>query len=306
MSHPFRDSICGACGRPHEPPPVCRRCGDRLDAPLFGRPSCALCLARAAPGLAARAIRASAGFVVRSVSLLAALWMAAAIGASVALCSGGRVPRKTADSLTLPALYAEEGLAEVKMQAKLATPPQPPPAPSFERWSPPEPMGDTCPRYFSELAIPRVLAALGDDTRDPHALLSRASRLAAAGFDISILRAELAPGVVERVFTSASRPSSIVPVRFKGSVEGVCLDGLGGLPPGAGLARGDIITSINGVPIARPELALEAYASATRAGLVVMEILRGERRVVLAVRLPNVRPGAGAGAGSGSASAAAP
>jgi S1-C subfamily serine protease len=79
---------------------------------------------------------------------------------------------------------------------------------------------------------------------------------------------------------------------------GVCLEGVSGLPAGAGIARGDVITSINGVPIVRPDLALEAYESARREGMAVIELLRGEQRVILSVLFPEVRRGARGPAGA--------
>src|SRR5687767_7924099 len=111
MSHPFRDSICGACGRPHEPPPACSRCGNRPDAPLLGRRACALCLVRAAPRLAVRAVRASAVFVLWSVGLVVALYGAAAAGAFWIFGSGVR-QRVAFDPLTHGVLYADEAIAE--------------------------------------------------------------------------------------------------------------------------------------------------------------------------------------------------
>lgn len=160
---------------------------------------------------------------------------------------------------------------------------------------PPPPLESVCPRYLSEFAVPRVLSSLGFETRDPHALMARASRLGAAGFDVFVTRAALPQGVVERALATSSdsaSPPKIVPVRSSGGVVGVCVEGIGVLPIGAGILRGDVITSINGVPIVRPDLALEAYESAWREGMAVIELLRGERRVIVGVLFPKVTRGA--------------
>lgn len=160
---------------------------------------------------------------------------------------------------------------------------------------PPPPLQSACPRYLSELAVPRVLSGLGFETRDPHALMARASRLGAAGFDVVVTRAALPQGVIERALAASSdsaSPPTVVPVRSSGGVVGVCVEGTGVLPVGAGILRGDVITSINGVPIVRPDLALEAYESARREGMAVIELLRGEQRVIAGVLFPKVTRGA--------------
>jgi hypothetical protein len=165
---------------------------------------------------------------------------------------------------------------------------------------PPPPEARVCPRELSELAVPRVLSGLGAETRDPHVLMARASRLDAAGFDVDVIRAALPLDVALGGLAPsdpAANPPTIVPVHLSGGVVGVCLEGL--LPRGTGLLRGDVITSINGVPMVRPDLALEAYESARREGMAVIELLRGDKRVILGVTYPGLRRAARGPAGAG-------
>jgi general secretion pathway protein C len=80
----------------------------------------------------------------------------------------------------------------------------------------------------------------------------------------------------------------IAPVHFNGEVAGVRLQGFSpeSLPSMAGLQNGDIVTSINGVPITTPARGLKAYEASRAAGAVVMEVVRGAQRVILVVSLP--------------------
>jgi len=285
MSDPYRARVCGECGRPHDPPDVCRRCGNPLGAPLLGRPACALCALRAAPSLAKRALRAGTVFFGQVALFLFALYVALVFGAVGIYGLGGGVEQTAARDFSTPAIIE----VETAIRALEASPPSPPPP------APPKPAPSVCPRELSDLTVPRVLSGLGQETRDPYLLMVRASRLDAAGFEVDVTRVVLPPGVVERARGSSepsAEPPSIVPVRWSGGVAGVCLEDLGSLPQSAGIQRGDVITSINGVPIVRPDLALEAYESARREGMAVIELLRGERRLIVSVTFPDLRRGA--------------
>jgi S1-C subfamily serine protease len=82
----------------------------------------------------------------------------------------------------------------------------------------------------------------------------------------------------------------IEPVARDGGVVGVALRGFprDATPIAAGLANGDVVTSVNGVPIGTPGLAADALAAVRRSGRAVVEVLRGSRRVVLVVDWPTV------------------
>jgi hypothetical protein len=297
MSDPYRASVCGECGRPHDPPAVCRRCGDRPSAPLLGRPACALCALRVAPALIARALVAFAGFAFRCLLLVSTLGIGVLLGALWIPELARSRDHVLLDPMKHVHIVVEIALVDLDAEIHQATPPPPPVVPA-----PPLALdAGACSRDLPASAVPHVLSALGPPTIDPRVLLARASRLAAAGFELTIARTDLASGVFERALVaSTGNPPSVVPVRLNGGAAGVCIEGVGrsGVPRVAGLQSGDVITSINGIPIVTPELGLEAYESARRAGLAVLEILRGEHRVVLAVTFPELTRGARARAGA--------
>ena len=301
MSDPYRASVCGECGRPHDPPAVCRRCGSLLGASL--RPACALCALRVALRLTRRALRAAPA-VLRGTAI-AVLWsviFASTLGAAVGLAAFwiDINPRRSVarDDFALLIMDVETAIDAIVTRPRPSSPRPIIPRPFTPRL--PEP--HVCPRALAELAVPRVLSGLGAETRDPHVLMARASRLDAAGFDIDVMRAALPLDVALSGLAPtdpAANPPTIVPVRWSGGVVGVCLEGPGVLPRATGLLRGDVITSINGVPIVRPDLALEAYDSAKREGMAVIELLRGEKRVILGVSFPVLRRDARGPAGAG-------
>ncbi len=139
------------------------------------------------------------------------------------------------------------------------------------------------------LAAPRLLNRAGSSGHDPKALLAEAERLAAAGADLTILRAAVPRAVVWGAITTEGAPALLSPVRDgHGRVAGARIAGFpaDSFPLVAGLSNGDVITSINGFPISSPELISEAYQTSRRAGMAVAEVIRGRRRVVLAVTWP--------------------
>jgi hypothetical protein len=158
--------------------------------------------------------------------------------------------------------------------------------PALAAVSAPEPAhSPPAPRELGLLAAPRLLEALGKPTRDPRVLLERAERLATAGSAITIVKTRLAPGAVENALAATPRTSRVLPVHYNGGIAGIRLEGFSpeSVPSMAGLQSGDIVTSMNGVPIVTPERAIEAYAESKSAGMAVVEIVRGAQRVVLAV-----------------------
>jgi S1-C subfamily serine protease len=141
------------------------------------------------------------------------------------------------------------------------------------------------------LAAPRLFDAAGMKTHDPRALLAFAERLAAAGTDVTILRADLSRAALWETLGSSGGPARITPVHFNGQVVGARVTGLlsGSFPALAGLASGDIVTSINGYPITSPERGHAAFQAATRGRMAVAEVIRGGHRVVIAATWPKDR-----------------
>jgi hypothetical protein len=149
---------------------------------------------------------------------------------------------------------------------------------------------ETAQGDLSQLFRPLLLAEAGAPTHDPRELLRRADRLAAAGLDITIIRVAPSPAALNDLLSPSARRVRVVPARLADTTIGVQLFGLG--PPSAvglmAVASGDVILAINGYPIAAPETALEAYQSARAAKAAVVEVQRGKRRLVFAVKLPAV------------------
>jgi membrane-associated protease RseP (regulator of RpoE activity) len=136
------------------------------------------------------------------------------------------------------------------------------------------------PRAF---VAPLGLASLGRATHDPTLLLARAARLRNDGAELTLTRS-LLPMPVDRALAEALAPHARIAARFAaGGVE------IQSLPAGstallAGLQRGDVVTAVNGHALTRPESALDAYSSVLSTGIAVLEVIRGERRIVLEAR----------------------
>lgn len=145
------------------------------------------------------------------------------------------------------------------------------------------------------LGVPRLFEALGVTSRDPEVLLATAERLAASGFDITVLRVRLSAGAAEDIYASRPSPTRVLPVHSGGHVAGIRIDGSSpdSLPIMAGLENGDVITSMNAIAMTSPEQGLEALRAAQDSGIGVIEALRGRRRIILAVSWPSgcIRPG---------------
>jgi hypothetical protein len=125
---------------------------------------------------------------------------------------------------------------------------------------------------------PHLLSTSGPPTHDPEALLERARRLARAGVDLPVVEVVLpTPEVPVRNFM-------IQPFSYRGAgVIGVRLVHWAPEADTRGLEAGDVITAVDGWPVdresdewARPFLA--------QAGTAVIELYRGRRRLVLALR----------------------
>lgn len=141
------------------------------------------------------------------------------------------------------------------------------------------------------LDVPRLFEALGMTSRDPEVLLATAERLAASGFDITVLRVRLSAGAAENIYASRPSPTRVLPVHSGGHVAGIRIDGSSpdSLPIMVGLENGDVITSMNAIAMTSPEQGLEALRAAQDSGIGVIEALRGRRRIIVGVSWP-VRP----------------
>jgi membrane-associated protease RseP (regulator of RpoE activity) len=158
-----------------------------------------------------------------------------------------------------------------------------PPAPACAALPPRE---APLPRAF---VAPLGLASLGATTHDPTVLLARATRLRQDGADLTLTRS-LLPMPVDRALAEAFAPHARIAARFAaGGIE------IQSLPAGstaslAGLQRGDVVTAVNGQALTRPESALDAYSSVLATGIAVIEVIRGERRIVLEARFSPTSP----------------
>jgi S1-C subfamily serine protease len=87
-------------------------------------------------------------------------------------------------------------------------------------------------------------------------------------------------GAVEEAFAPHTR---IAARRAWGGVEIESLP-LGSTASLAGLQSGDVLTAINGYALIKPEDVIEAHRSLMATGVAVLEVIRGESRVVLEAR----------------------
>ncbi|UQA62756.1 PDZ domain-containing protein [Polyangium aurulentum] len=135
-------------------------------------------------------------------------------------------------------------------------------------------------------STPSILAGLRPETHDPDELLARAHKLREAGMDILMLRAELSRSLLDDGFVDLR--TRVTPVKKDDKTVGMRLSKLrqDSLAVLAGIQNGDIITSINGHEMATPEQALASYQGASHARAAVVELLRNERRVIIAIRWP--------------------
>ncbi|MEP7125683.1 MAG: PDZ domain-containing protein [Byssovorax sp.] len=170
---------------------------------------------------------------------------------------------------------AEDHLAQLGPRPAGNKPPPPPPpqcAAPPRREAPP-------PRVF---LAPLGLASLGATTHDPTALLARAARLQKDGADLTLTRS-LLPMSVDRALAEGFAPHARIGTRWDSNGIEVQSLPTGSIAALAGLQRGDVLTAINGYPFVTPETMIEAHRTLTATGVAVVEVLRGERRLVLEV-----------------------
>ncbi|MFS8067377.1 MAG: PDZ domain-containing protein [Byssovorax sp.] len=151
-------------------------------------------------------------------------------------------------------------------------------------------IGPMTPRAFTP---PLALSSLGATTHDPAVLLARATRLLRDGADLTLTRSTMPmsiDGAIEEAFAPHTR---IAARRAWGGVEIQSLP-LGSTASLAGLQSGDVLTAINGYAPITPEDVIEAHSSLMTTGIAVLEVIRGESRIVLEARFSrSARPSAG-------------
>lgn len=129
-----------------------------------------------------------------------------------------------------------------------------------------------------------ALRALGSPTHAPGELWARAVKLAAAGVDVVLTESSLAHRSVKEMEHELGPSAQIRPSADVGGVRIASL-APGSIARAAGLQEGDVVTAVNGYPLASPSDLLMAYASALEAQSAVLELRRGPRAVVLRLRI---------------------
>jgi hypothetical protein len=161
-----------------------------------------------------------------------------------------------------------------------SAPKAPPSAPSSPQRTALSSLDPRPPRAFPP---PLALSTLGAPTHDPAALLARATRLLADGADLTLTRSTL-PMPIHQALEEAFAPHARIAARLAwGGVEIKSLP-LGSTASLAGLQRGDVLTAINGYALIKPEDVMEAHRSLLATGVALLEVIRGESRVVLEAR----------------------
>jgi S1-C subfamily serine protease len=132
-----------------------------------------------------------------------------------------------------------------------------------------------------------VRSLLASPNHDPRALALRAEQAAAAGDDVRVVRSHLSPAALDRLLSSPV--PHLVPERDEvDRTVGVRVHGV--VPDSGasdvGLEDGDLVLSLNGYLLDRPEIAAIAYDGALRDRQATIELFRRGRRVVLALAWP--------------------
>ena len=108
--------------------------------------------------------------------------------------------------------------------------------------------------------------------------------LAAAGVDVVVTESSLTHRSVKEMEHELGPSAQIRPSADVGGVRIASL-APGSIARAAGLQEGDVVTAVNGYPLASPSDLLMAYASALEAQSAVIELRRGPRAVVLRLRI---------------------
>lgn len=124
---------------------------------------------------------------------------------------------------------------------------------------------------------------MGPRTRDPLTLIDRAEALAAAGMRVMIVEP------AEPVSVKRSLGFSLDPVRCGSRTLGLKVHARHSAAATKwGLLDGDVIVAVNGHPIDQPDHAIEAYATARREKVAVIEVARADARVVVVLALDEI------------------
>lgn len=129
-----------------------------------------------------------------------------------------------------------------------------------------------------------ALSALGRPTHAPNDLWMRAVHLASTGADVVLTESSLTRRSVNDLENELGPSALILP---SADLPGIRIASLapGSIARAAGLQQGDVITAVNGYPLASPTDLLAAYASVLGTQTAVIELRRGPRTVVLRLRI---------------------
>jgi hypothetical protein len=252
---PYRAPACGDCGAV-KPIAACGRCADCLEGAL----------------ISARDLLRSARVDRRRYP---SPWpVVAAVAMTLAACVGIR---------SRQALDAAE-----RAEARAALAVDPPAAEDRRAISEPaevppvdvEPRRITYPQDTPSGPLPwppHVLSTAGPLSDDPHELLARAEILKAAGLGVTIVHSTVSADSIAGVRTLRTVPL----VQPGAGLFGFKLYSVDRALERAGLQDGDVLTAVNGRDVAHDPHALSQPVA--ESDLAVVEVLRGERRIVLAV-----------------------
>lgn len=294
---PYRHGRCADCGEADKDLVNCAQCGRKHCARCSAAGLCQICLSKAIDATSwvlklagATRLRGRRGAWLAAFARLGAV---AALGAMVGmaasireqtvspLSSGGHAKGAPAASAVcqVAPVAASPYLPGGPRSAALGAPEAPRPRRSL----------DSIKTSLERAAAPwpaSLLGALGSLDPSPEALLARARNLQKAGFDLTIVNIQVSPEAVKEALAEGLQGGLVLPVMRHDQPLGVALYGYGerSLPRLAGLANGDIVTSINGAPLTSAEQAIAAYSQTEARRAAVLEVVRGGRRLVVAIR----------------------
>jgi hypothetical protein len=292
---PYRHGRCADCGEAEKELVNCAQCAIMHCPRCSAAGLCQACLRRALDAtswvlkLAGGArLRGRHGAWLAAGARLAAV---AALGALVIMTASIREQTAPPAALSFHLLEPPHQAA-VPPIAQAASPPYVPamrPAP-FGALEQPRPRRslDSIKATLESATTPwpaSLLSSLGTGDRSPQALLARARSLRQAGFDLTIVSIEMSPEAVRAALAEGLQTGALLPITLHGKPVGVALygHGEGSLPRLAGLENGDIVTSINGLPLTSAEQAIAAYGQNEGLRAAVLEVLRRGRRMVVKV-----------------------
>jgi membrane-associated protease RseP (regulator of RpoE activity) len=156
------------------------------------------------------------------------------------------------------------------------------------RYAPAETAGDPGPQQIqtarADAADGIPLMAQGPETHAVDELWRRATRRAAQGVDVTLMRASL-PRTALAGWTQDPTYLRVLPAQSSAGLRGLRIVdvGAGSAPARAGVRAGDVILSVNGYPLASPEDGLRAFAGAGEGRALIAEIERDGHRIALRV-----------------------